>query len=298
MGKLLDLLRNVPVNFLFYVLGAFVTLSSTLLGIHLTNRANDRRQERQLAQDRELKERQLEHDRELKNRDREMLMRKEIYLAATEAIHAALTAISRFAQLEIPNDKLTEDYLARSSAMAKVHIVAKDSTIRVLLQFSGEVAATFPRLISKRQPLLQRMKEIAFLNDLEKRYTDQQSQMVELMTQHNLEGSSDERRFALLQSNFEFDKQKIGECSAKRNDLGSRLQLDLLEFMKECSEEAMRLWRLSVPVVVAVRQELDLPLDESEYGNTVEATIEKMRETMKAFTKQAPGSGGVTPTEA
>lgn len=48
-----------------------------------------------------------------------MMLRKDIYLAAAEAIHACMTLISRLPQLEIPNNKLTEDYMAKSSSMAK-----------------------------------------------------------------------------------------------------------------------------------------------------------------------------------
>lgn len=92
-------------NFWIYVLGSSITLISTLIGIHLTNRANDRRLREQLKHDRELKIVQLDHDRELKNREREMMLRKDIYFAATEAIHACMTLISRLPQLEISNDK-------------------------------------------------------------------------------------------------------------------------------------------------------------------------------------------------
>lgn len=277
-------------NFWIYVLGSAITLISTLIGIHLTNRGNDQRLQQQLKQDRELKDRQLEHDRNLKNREREMSLRKDIYLAAAEAIHACMTLINRMPQLEISHEKLTEDYMAKSSSMAKVHIVAKEPTIKAVLDFSCEVAGTLPRLSTKRQPLLQKMNDMLVLSELRKKYIDEQSRLVELMSQHHLEGSTNQQKFDLLQSNVDWTKQRIEECTAKSNNLASILYSERLQFMWECSGEVMRLWRLSVPVVAAVRQELDIPLHEGEYGNLVEGAIARTKQAMNDFTKPNQGT--------
>ena len=270
--------------------GIIIGASFTLTGVHLTNLANDRRLREQLQHDREQKNIQLAHDRDLKNREREMALRKDIYLAAAEVIHACMTLINRLPQLEIPNDKLTEDYMAKSSSMAKVHIVAKEPTIRSVLDFSCEVAGTLPRLFTKRQPLLDRVNELSVLTELRGKYIDDQSRMVELMSQHNLEGSTDQQKFAMLQSNVAYDKQRIDECSEKIDILATALYSDRLKFMGECSVEVMRLWRLSVPVVAAVRQELDIPLHEGEYGNLVEGAITRTKQAMDEFMKQKQGT--------
>lgn len=178
--------------------------------------------------------------------------------------------------------------MAKSSSMAKVHIVAKEGTIKAVLDFSCEVAGILPRLPTKRQPLLDKANELSVLTELRGKYIDDQSRMVELMSQHNLEGSTDQQKFAMLQSNVAYDKQKIDECSEKLNILGSTLYSDRLQFMRECSAEVMRLWRLSVPIVAAVRQELDIPLHEGQYGNLVEGAIARTKHAMNDLTKQKP----------
>lgn len=85
----------------------------------LTNHANDRRLKRQ-----------LDHDRDMRSRERELSLRKDIYLAAAEAISAGLIAIGRFANLDIPHEKLTEAYLDKSPSIAKVHVIAKEQTAK------------------------------------------------------------------------------------------------------------------------------------------------------------------------
>lgn len=268
--------------------GIIIGASFTLTGVHLTNLANDRRLREQLQHDREQKNIQLAHDRDLKNREREMSLRKDIYLAAAEAIHACMTLINRMPQLEISHEKLTEDYMAKSSSMAKVHIVAKETTIKAVLDFSCEVAGTLPRLSAKRQPLLQKMNDILVLSELRKKYIDEQSRLVGLMSQHQLEGSTNQEKFDLLQSNANWTQQRINECSAQQSNLASLLHHERLQFMGECSEETMRLWRLSVPVVTAVRQELDIPLHEGEYGSLVEGAVARVKQVINDLTKQKP----------
>lgn len=278
MEKLVDVLNmvvryldKVPSNFWGIILGALFTI----LGIHLTNRANDSRLQQQ-----------LEHDRNLKNREREMSLRKDIYLAATEAISAGLISIGRFSDLELSHDRLTNEYQSKSSSISKVHLVAKEATVKILLHFSGELAATLLRLSAKRGPLLGKMNQIATLRGLVDIFTKEQSRTLELMKQHNLEGSTDQRKFNALQTNFDFETRRIEENSKKMNDLAATLYSEQLQFMEECVEETMRLWRLSVPVVASARKELDLPIDESEYGKLVEEAIYQQRESIKEFRKQ------------
>jgi len=107
---LLALLEKIPGTFWGIIIGAFFTLA----GIILTNRAHDRRLQVQLVQ-----------DRNLRNREREMSLRKDIYLAAAEAVSAGLIAVGRFANLDTPHEKVTEGYLDKAPFITKVHIIAK-----------------------------------------------------------------------------------------------------------------------------------------------------------------------------
>ncbi|MGH7146517.1 MAG: hypothetical protein ACREIJ_01260 [Nitrospiraceae bacterium] len=87
---LLGYLEIIPATFWGVIIGALFTLG----GILLTNHFHDRRLQTQLA-----------HDRNLKNREREMSLRKDLYLAATKAASAGLIAVGRYANFEIPFDK-------------------------------------------------------------------------------------------------------------------------------------------------------------------------------------------------
>ena len=56
--------------------------------------------------------------------------------------------------------------------------------------------------------------------------------------------------------------------------------------MNEIVEESNRLSRLLVSVVVAVRKELEIPIDEENYERMIEETVTKQTDNMTQFVEQ------------
>ena len=131
-------IESIPATFWGVIIGAFFSLS----GVALTNRANDRRLHAQLA-----------HDRQIKDRERELTLRKDVYLAAAEAISAGLMTVGRFADLEIPHDKLTEIYLEKSPAIAKVHVIAREKDGPRGRRLYGRIRQRLPAAICETHAL-------------------------------------------------------------------------------------------------------------------------------------------------
>lgn len=89
------------------VFAAFIALR----GVKHTNRENNKRQQEQLS-----------HEREMQKIERELSLRKEVYLAAIEAMSAGIIAIKRFSDVCIPSDKLTEIYFEKTPLIDKVKL--------------------------------------------------------------------------------------------------------------------------------------------------------------------------------
>ncbi|MGH8468402.1 MAG: hypothetical protein ACREVY_05325 [Gammaproteobacteria bacterium] len=148
-AALLDLVERIPLTFWGVVVGSFFSLG----GVVLTNHANDRRLRAQLA-----------YDRDLKNRDRELSLRKEVYLAAAEGIYAGIISVSKFANFDISHDKITETYLEKAPAIGKIQVIAQEATARALAHFSGELGAVYLRLFAKRIPLGLQKQQLTILD--------------------------------------------------------------------------------------------------------------------------------------
>ncbi len=238
----------------------------------ITNRANDRRLRAQ-----------LEQDRDLKNQEREMSLRKDVYLSAAETIWAGLSAIGRFSNLDIPHDKVIEAYSEKSYVIAKIHIIAKDETLKAVVAVINELNAAYLRLTVKRVSLFAQKEQIVILKNQISSFAQKRDRMLELIKQFNIEGCADKHRWDVLQRNFDFEQGRISDtikqCDAVAADLSSRQ----FEYIKECISESIRLSPLLVPAVCAVRKELELPISEEMYIEMIEEGIRKQESNLNEF---------------
>lgn len=158
---------------------------------------------------------QLNHDREIKKQERELTLRKEIYLAAAEAISSGITMVGSIANLNISYDKLMESFSEKSPSIAKVNVIANEDTIKALASFMEELTSGLLRLSHKRIQLNAMQQRINAIQKLIDQATDEQDRMLALMKEYNLVGSSDRRRWEIIQQNYEFERKRLEEFSEK-----------------------------------------------------------------------------------
>jgi hypothetical protein len=137
--RALDALQKIPASFWGIIIGSMLTLS----GVILTNRASDRRARAQFL-----------HDQTLHQRERELGLRKEIYLAATEALSAGLRAVPSLANLDLSYDQIVQPYVEKGAVIAKVHIIATEETLTAVAAISSALQGEMIRLTAKRIPLM------------------------------------------------------------------------------------------------------------------------------------------------
>lgn len=256
----------IPGTFWGVVVGSFFSLG----GILLTNRANLERLKAELA-----------HDREMKGRERELSLKKEVYLAAAEAISAGLIAVGRFANLDIPYQEIASDYVKKSSAIAKVHVIAGQETMGAVTQFQGALESAYMRLSADRVPLTVQREEVIRLRGQIDTAARERDRLLDIMKAQNLEGNADQRRWNVLQANFEFEQKRSAEAASQHKELALKLQSAQLKYTEACVREYGKLSLLLVPAVVCVRSELDLPIDATTYNNLVASGVHKQAEDLK-----------------
>lgn len=268
LTEILNLIEKIPATFWGVVIGAFFSLG----GVSLTNHANGRRLHAQLA-----------HDRDMKARERELSLRKDIYLAAAEAVSAGLITVSQFSDLDIPHDKLTEAYIDKSPSITKVYVIAREQTAEAVANFVGELGATYLRLFAKRYPLVAEKRQLAFLKEQMDGFAKERDRMVELMKQFNLDGKLDQRQWDVINKNFQFESDRVTETIKQHTTRSRNFYASQIEYMKECVTEHNRLSRLLVPVLISVRTELELPINEAAYMEVIEESIRKQEISLKEF---------------
>ncbi|GMV56146.1 MAG: hypothetical protein AMXMBFR6_19510 [Betaproteobacteria bacterium] len=199
LADLSCLFEQIPASFWGVVFGSILSLG----GVALTNRASDRRLLAQFDHERLQK---IDHERLQKTKERGMALRKEVFLAAAEAIAAGMNAIGRFANFDLPNDQVTADYVAKAPAIAKVHVIARAETVKAMVGFTGELGALFLKLFARRFELMGEKSAITLIDNQVAEFGKERDRVLEMIKQHNIEGTVNERRWNVLQGDFEFAK--------------------------------------------------------------------------------------------
>lgn len=271
LNTILQLLNSIPASFWGVVVGSFFSIA----GVAITNRASDRRLRTQ-----------FEHERESKTKYREMELRKEVFLSAAEALAAGMNTIGRFSNFDIPNDQVTQPYVEKVSAISKVHVIAQTETILPLAQFTSRLGALYMELFARRHELMSERNSIALIDNQVAQFGKERDRILEMIKQHNIEGVVDQRRWKVLQENFEFEQKRIHDALAHRTQLAGALQPKHLEFMRQCLSNTQLLGELLIPVLTAVRRELELPLDEVAYRQAMEESYVRQQEAIDGFIRK------------
>jgi len=250
-----QLLEAIPATFWGVIAGSLFSVG----GVYFTNRAGDRRLERQLTK-----------DRELKDREREMTFRKDTFTAAAEAISASMSALSKFSDLGFSLKEISQTYLEKSAALAKVNLVAGEDTIRALADFEAEFAGAFLRLTRQRMTRSVLQEQIAAKAALLEGFGKTRDAMLELMRHHNIEGVQDSRRFEAIQKNYQFEADRITTAHQEIQQMLAELSAKQVTFATECFVESARVNQRVIPLLVAARRELEIPISEEQYAEILQ----------------------------
>lgn len=265
---MVEMMSQIPATFWGVLAGSFFSL----LGVWLTNLASDKRL---LSQ--------FNHDHQVKTNEREMILKKEIYLSAAEAISAGINTIGSFANFAIPDDSITKPYSDRAPAIAKVHIIAGSETVTALSNFMNELASVFLTLLAERAKISKDKYAIDILRNSIDDFSKKRDGTLEMMKQYNLEAIQNPQKWNVLQQNYEFEDSSIKTAIKQMSDLQKIFFIKQLNFMKLCIEHTQQMNGLIMPLLVAVRKELDLPLDEYAYKLAIEDGIATQRKAIERF---------------
>lgn len=269
---MLELLKQIPEVVWAALLASLLTLS----GVVLSNR-NSRSQT--LAQ--------LDHDSNQRNREREMNLRREVYLQAAEAIARGQNILTRLTDLNLSEQEMGAQFSVDSSTLAKIQIVSTNETVQAVSAFQQELASAYLELILKRVRLLERKRSIELLTEFIDRSQAEQNRLIDLMKKLNLEGNADQRLWKVIGDNFEFQKEQHKKYMEERNELWAEQNKAHLSFAKLCFLRFVEVSKLVPPAVFASREELELPIDKEAYLVTFNENIDRSMKIFQSFLEDA-----------
>lgn len=233
----------LPTPFWTYVGG----VTTALITVGLTNSGHLKRLEKQLASDEHIKEQQRKFD-----------LKKDIYLAAAEALTVGITAIGRANDHKITPAELMQPFQDRAPALSKLQLVGSEAVIHAAMKAQTKVPLALFAIAPRRYAVASAARAL-----------------------ENAE--SQQGGFAAGSAAAEDHGRIVAE-------LRSAFVLKQFDLVDLSLSEVHRLQQLTVGVVEAMRADLGLAIDIDAFQKVVADQHREIVEGMQAF-KTANGIG-------
>ena len=282
ISAFLELVEKIPAAFWGVLFGSFFSI----LGVWLTNRGSEVRLENQ-----------FKHERFVKSTERELTLKKDIYLDAAEAVSAAISSLANFGNLEMSNEKVLATYSQKSPSLAKVHVVGTMPTVNALFDLINEHSKQSLDLWVTRHQLNAQKTSISNLDTQVAVFQRVVDKSLEEITQFNKSGTVDDLKWERLQKHVDFDMKRLNDGLKRRSELFNALANEHVAFFDSCSRATIEVSRYVVPLVEAIRHELELPLDLAGYQARVDKSLSQQKQFLDQYLSKVFSSHRKKPDE-
>ncbi|MGD8174215.1 chromosome partitioning protein ParA [Vibrio sp. TRT 21S02] len=230
-----------------------------------------------------LEEVKSNHQLRLASIEREKLLKKEVYLDSVEALSKYQGALAVMSNLDIPNQVIADAFSANAAQIAKMNMVGTEKTVRSLTNFTGEVGAAYMSLFLERGGLISRKSHIEFLETYNKKHNDEIERCLTIMKNMNLEGITDNGAWDRVNKAFENECKSRDQFVSEININWAVQNEEHLKFTERCMSEFFRVNDLTPHLLLSVRDELELELNETEYLEIHSESTKKGKEVFESF---------------
>ena len=264
--NLITLIESIPPAFYGVLIGSLLTI----IGVTLTNISNTKRLRIQ-----------HEHEVALRSKERDLNMRREVYMDAMEAISAGITAISRFSELSETPEALMQSYSSLSSKLGKVTIVGQNATIEALANFQLEVNGAFLRMSAKRDKFDKQLRHSQAVEAEIEKLNDKLNQLTTQFTQAKVNQDHDlSHRY---QAEIDALHKDLTDLQEQERNIGNQLMHTIAKLVQTSMTEVSALNKLLVPLISLMRKELELPFNSEHFAQILEKGNDELEAYMASF---------------
>jgi len=254
----------------------------------------------QLEHDSRQLERKLAAEATERVREREMSLRREVYLEAASALVHLQTLLGQASNIEYEQKDLMAAFAEDQATIAKTHIVGSQATVAAVMGFIGEFGPAFLELITRRPALMIRKSAIETHASIMEKRDSERSRFLEMMQQYNLDWKNEPARFEAMKTQYEFANTQYEAHSGARLQLLGEQAREQMTVAERVVELGKRTATRLPDAVLAVRSEMEMPLDRTFYEAQWQDQIRKMDEAWAAAKARLSvtfqSSSGMQPT--
>lgn len=207
----------------------------------------------------------LQHDAKQRDREREMSVRREIYIPAADAVSRMQNNLLKLANLDVPDQEINETYTDSAAVLGRVQVVGQNALVQAISAYLLAYGEAYLELYFERAPLtLVKTQLNVLLQNVDRAVADQ-TRWANAMEQANVDGNRAPELWRVLNGNFKFASDQYANYVSARDLKTNELQDQQIELMAHAIEKLQSLATLIPPMLLAAREELELAIDRGEY---------------------------------
>jgi len=270
------LLESIPAA----VYAATTASTITLAGLWLQNRGESARNIQR-----------LDHDALQRDREREMTMRREVYLKAAEAMAHAQEYLAGLANTDVSPQQHEAIIKGVGADLNKVHIVGSMQTVKTIVEANQFFAHAVSDLSIHKFPITRITHEIEFEQMIIDSASARRDEALANMKEMNRSSTNNPKLWDVQNKIFNDEQKDIDEAFAKKEHLQRQLAQHQMDFLKRCAKAGLELGKLVVKANLAIRRELELHLDADEYLNLMRQSHETLGREVDDFHQKMKQTG-------
>ncbi|WP_162631890.1 hypothetical protein [Burkholderia sp. JP2-270] len=226
----------------------------TLFGVFLSNRHNRR-----------LKRDELGHDATQRDREREMALRREVFLPAVESALAMQSALASLINPEMPVAQSSERFQTSNAILAKVAAVGAPETVAACQALSSCLGVAFWELSLQRAALQNHQNRLADLDRSVAIHEGLRDSWIKVQQDLVAKGEKTAEIWQAARGHFTHHMAEIAKALTERSKIIRERESKLIEVYEVFIKQLDALGPKFPPALFAMRRELQLPLDEAAF---------------------------------
>lgn len=271
-----EFLHSVPVA----VYAAFTASTITLAGLWLQNRGESARNVERLT-----------HDASQRDREREMTIRRDVYLKAAEALAHAQDYLAGLANVDVSPQQQQTIIKGVGADLNKVHIVGSMPTVQAIVAANQFFAQAVSHLSLRRLPMQEITRAMEMQDAIIESAIARRDEALTTMKEMNRSGADNSKAWDVQHKIFHEEQRAIGAAFAEKERLQQELAQYQAKFLKRSAQAGLELGWLVVKANLAIRRELELDLDADEYLHLMQQSHAKLGDELDRFYQTIKESG-------
>jgi hypothetical protein len=265
-------------TYLYKLPSEFWAILGTLLGafiIHLSST--------------QILKKQLKHETVEKKKERQLSVRKEVYLKASEDFVKASQHLGSLSQLDISTNNLNHGFHDLFISASKVSLIAEQKTVKSV----SDLVAYYNKILLKFIPQILDFNliknQITFNKEFHSKTKIEIERILNEMSKYNENLEHNLARFQVLNDAFKFQQERSIKLSTEINDLWITYSKQNLIFLKELIEELKNIYPLETIVLCNMREELEIDTNHKDFeelsANNLKRSLEEANKAMNVLSE-------------